>query len=234
MDGVPIDLGLIVSVLRWGLRRPSHSTGGYVQGITGLEWGRFSLALSRLFHTTKIKKSFFLFGGWGGGGGERLAVAYFSFPTKYYYMVGWWKTGAWEITAEYELAGLWLNCLKNWWKTGRDTSCFINKMLHTWKVAISPFVCSPKEPYNWTPSPQEPHQPLTSARVRPRWKASTATVQFSKCSFFPFLIIQLIHMSQLTEPPDYSAWWHSTPLKKCLLNQQMILVMGTPRTQTHT
>lgn len=23
---------------------------------------------------------------------------------------------------------------------------------------------------------------------------------------FPFLIIQLINMSQLTEPPDYSAW----------------------------
>lgn len=50
-----------------------------------------------------------------------------------------------------------------------------------------------------------------------------STIQLLLFFLFPCLIIQLIHMSQLTEPHYYGALLHCTPLKYCLHNQQMIL-----------
>lgn len=82
------------------------------------------------------------------------------------------------------------------------------------KVAITHLVCSHRQPQpsdTVSPAPHQPsHEPGAGRRRRQLWKALTVTAQFSYCSVFLFslLIIQLIHVSQLTEPHYCGALSH--------------------------
>lgn len=90
------------------------------------------------------------------------------------------------------------------------------------KVAITHLVCSQRQPHELTPSLRQ----LVNPHVNPGhdgddndddcWKALAAPAQFSyRALFFSplLLIIQLIHVSQLTEPHYCGALSHCVPLK---------------------